>query len=197
MKKPLVIGITGGIGSGKSTVVNMFKQLNVPAYIADIKAKYLMQTNQKLIRSIKKYFGNEAYNKNDKLNKAYLSQIVFNDSKKLKTLNSLVHPAVREDFNIWLSYQNSDYVVYESALIFEQNQEDNFDYIILVTAPKKIRIKRVKERDNISEDDIKKRMNKQMDDKLKIKKADYIINNINIYDLKKNIVKINDKILNK
>ncbi|RRO13413.1 dephospho-CoA kinase [Flavobacteriaceae bacterium 14752] len=196
MKKPLVIGVTGGIGSGKSTVVNIFKQLDVPVYISDIKAKYLMQTNQNLISSIKEQFGKEAYDEDDKLNKDYLSHIVFNNPKKLEILNNLVHPVVREDFNIWLSYQNSDYVVYESALIFEQRQEDNFDYIILVIAPKKTRIKRVKKRDNISEDDIKKRMNKQMDDKLKIKKADYIINNINIGNLKKDIVEINDKILN-
>jgi dephospho-CoA kinase len=197
MKKPIVVGITGGIGSGKSTVVEIFKDFDVPAYISDIKAKYLMQTNPNLINSIKQNFGNQTYDEDGKLNKTYLSDIVFNNPEKLKILNNLVHPAVREDFKKWLSYQNSAYVVYESALIFELHQEDNFDYIALVTAPKDLRIKRVQDRDNVSEDDVKKRMDKQMDDRLKRKKADYIIENIDINNLNKEIHKINVNILEK
>lgn len=195
MKKPIVVGITGGIGSGKSTVVNVFKQLNVPVYIADIKAKYLMQNNTKLVSHIKEKFGDQSYNKNGTLNNAYLSNIVFNDSQQLKSLNDIVHPVVRKDFKAWLEKQTSDYVLYESALIFEHQQQERFDCIILVTAPKEERIKRVKKRDSCSTDDVKKRMSKQLDDEIKKKEADLIIENIEISQIKEKVNRINAKIL--
>lgn len=196
MKQPLIVGITGGIGSGKSTVVQIFKQRNIPVYIADSKAKYLMRTDSELIDRIKATFGDQSYDENGDLNKDYLSSIVFNDTEQLKSLNSIVHPAVRRDFKSWLNKQKSEYVLYESALIFEHQQQDKFDYIILVTAPKEERIKRVQKRDGCSADDVKKRMNKQMDDEMKRKSANFIINNLKKSELKDKVDSINDKILN-
>ncbi|MBS3738641.1 MAG: dephospho-CoA kinase [Psychroflexus sp.] len=197
MKKPLVVGITGGIGSGKTTVVEIFKKLNVPVYMADKKAKSLMQNDSNLIKRIKKSFGDQSYDINGNLNSTYLSNIVFNDSKKLANLNSIVHPAVRKDFQSWLSQQRAKYVLYESALIFEHEQQDKFDYIILVTAPREVRIKRVQKRDNCSANDVIKRMDNQMDEEIKIKKADIIIENIKYKELSQKIRNINYKILTK
>ena len=197
MKKPLVVGITGGIGSGKTTVVEIFKKLNVPVYIADKKAKSLMQNDSNLIKRIKKSFGNQSYDINGNLNSTYLSNIVFNDSKKLANLNSIVHPAVRKDFQSWLSQQRAKYVLYESALIFENEQQDKFDCIILVTAPREVRIKRVQKRANCSANDVIKRMDNQMDEEIKINKADIIIENIKYKELIQKISNINYKILSK
>lgn len=195
MSKPLKVAVTGGMGSGKTTVVNFFKELDIPIYVADDKAKMLMQQNIDLIKAIKKYFGQESYHDDGSLNKTFLAEQVFEDSKKLEVLNNLVHPAVRKDFDSWHKSQNSPYVIYESALIFEHNQQRFFDLIILVTAPQKLRINRIKKRNNWTEYDIQKRMNKQMDDNLKKDYVNYVIENINIKLTKLEVLKINNNIL--
>lgn len=196
MKKPYLVGVTGGIGSGKTTVVNLFKDLNVPVYIADEEAKRLMQEDNALVAEIKNVIGDDAY-EDGQLNRSFISKMVFENTNKLNALNAIVHPAVRNDFRTWALKQNSPYVIYESALIFEYNQERFFDDIILVTAPKDLRINRVRNRSGLSKNDIKNRMKQQMDDKLKKDKVNYIIENININDLYKEIRIINDNILNK
>jgi dephospho-CoA kinase len=187
MKKPLLVALTGGIGSGKTTVLNMFKEKGVPCYIADVEAKRLMAENPSLIEAIKNEFGEEAYTKEQNLNTSFLSSVVFNSDKKLEILNSIVHPAVKIDFRDWAKQQNSVFVIYESALVFEYNQQLNFDCIILVTAPIEERIMRVMKRSGLTKNDIKNRIKKQMDDNLKKPHSKYIIDNINIYDTKQEV----------
>lgn len=189
----LKVAITGGIGSGKSLASSIFKILGVPVYCSDLEAKSLMQNNSELIKLIKENYGTEAYNKN-KLNTKYLSDLVFKDSSKLIKLNKLVHPFVMSDMNKWYSEKsNFGYKLFESAIIFENNLEHLFDYIIVVYAPKYIRIKRVKSRENISLDSIKNRMRNQLDDKIKIQKADFIIKNHNNLIVPQ-IIKIHNKL---
>jgi len=195
MNKPYLVGITGGIGSGKTTVLKHFMALGIPAYEADKEAKRLMNKDAELISKIKEKFGDQSYI-DCQLNTKYLSDTVFKDKQKLEELNALVHPAVRKDFKNWAENQNSKYVVYESALIIEYNQQEVFDEIILVTAPKKTRIERVKKRSNLSENEIKRRINKQISDNSKSKYVNYIIENINKRQLKDNILDINHNILN-
>ncbi len=195
MMIPKTVAITGGMGSGKTTVVNYFIELGIPAYVADDRAKQLMQTNKELIASIKFHFGDDAYNKDHSLNKDYLADKVFCDSDQLKKLNQLVHPAVRKDFKEWLNKQNSAYVIYESALIFEHDQQDSFDYIILVTAPEHLRIKRIQKRNNWTVKQIQNRMKKQMDDNLKRDHVNYIIENVEKELIKNEVFIINKKIL--
>jgi len=193
--QPLVVGVTGGIGSGKTTIVRAFESLGIPAYIADERAKELMNSDKALIDKITSNFGDKAY-KNGMLNPAYLAEIVFADRTALEKLNNLVHPVVRNDFKSWLGRQTSKFVVYESALIIELAQEAQFDYIILVTAPLEQRIERVVKRNNTSKEDVLKRIKNQMPDEEKAKKADFIINNLDNTDFSKKISSIYAKIVN-
>lgn len=175
----LKVAITGGIGSGKSVVSSIFKILGVPVYYSDFEAKLQMQNNIELIKLIKANFGTESYIEN-KLNTKYLSSIVFKDRSKLIRLNEIVHPFVMIDMNNWYSIKsNFGYKIFESAIIFENKLEQLFDYIIVVSAPKYIRIKRVKERENISRTSIINRIQNQLDDKIKIQKSDFVILNHN------------------
>ncbi len=194
MSKPLLVAITGGIGSGKTTVVNIFKELGVPAYIADHQAKVMMSENKALRNKIKNEFGEESY-QNGELNKTFLSKTVFEDNDKLTQLNNIVHPMVRKDFEDWIKAQSHPYLIYESALVFEHNQQDRFDKIILVTAPEKLRIERVKKRSNMSENEIRKRILKQMPDNLKKGNVNYIIENIDKDQLNAIVSDINNKII--
>jgi len=191
---PIVVGVTGGIGSGKTTIIKAFEDLGVPSYIADVRAKELMNEDKELVQRIKQNFGENVYN-NGKLDPAYLADIVFKDKDALKLLNSMVHPAVRKDFKSWLNKQRSKLVVYESALIFEHGQENNFDYIILVTAPVELRIDRVVKRNKTSKEEVLRRINNQMPDEEKANKSNFIINNLNNNDYKQDIINIYNKII--
>lgn len=195
MKKPLLVALTGGIGSGKTTVLNLFKDKGVPCYIADEQAKRLMVEDSDIMMAIKNEFGKESYTSEQKLNTSFLSSEVFEDNKKLEKLNNIVHPAVRKHFNDWAKGQDSKFVIYESALIFEYNQQHFFDDIILITAPVEERIKRVEKRSGLSKNDIKNRIKRQMDDELKKNKVNYIIDNININNTIKEVNIIYNKIL--
>ena len=144
-----IIGLTGGIGSGKSTVLNEFKDLGIKTYSADNAAKKLINTDRALIDSIKKVFGNNIYKKN-KLDTKQLSKIVFRDSDKLKVLNSIIHPAVSNDFDSFVKSNDEIYIVKEVAIIFETKSENTYDKIILVRAPSEERSKRVLLRDDTS-----------------------------------------------
>jgi dephospho-CoA kinase len=194
-KKPIVVGITGGIGCGKTTILKAFENLGIPTYIADVRAKELMNENKELINQIKKQFGEDAY-KDNAVNTSYLSAIVFDDKQALGRLNALVHPVVRKDFESWLHKQSSKFIVYESALIFEHGQEHIFDAIILVTAPVEQRIERVIKRNKISKEEVVKRIRNQMPDEEKVKKSTYIINNSNNTDYNNKVIGIYNKIIN-
>mgnify|MGYP001239611078 CR=1 FL=1 len=181
-----IIGLTGGIGSGKSTVLKLFKNLGVKTFSADISAKKLVNSDKTLINQIKDSFGKNIY-KDNILDSKKLSKIVFANSNKLKLLNSIIHPAVALDFKNFIELNNDEYIVKEAAIIFETNSEKQYDKIILVKSPLEIRIERVMRRDNLSRLEVIKRINNQLDENLIIDKCDYIINNHNNDDLK-NIV---------
>ena len=189
-----IVGLTGGIGSGKSTVLNEFKDLGIKTYSADNAAKTLINSDRALIDSIKKVFGNNIYKKN-KLDTKQLSKIVFQDSDKLKVLNSIIHPAVLNDFDSFIKANDEIYIVKEAAIIFETKSENAYDKIILVRAPLEERIKRVLLRDDNSRDDIIKRINNQVDESSIISKCDYIIDNHNQSDLKDKVIQIHEDLI--
>ncbi|MDT8413854.1 MAG: dephospho-CoA kinase [Flavobacteriaceae bacterium] len=191
-----VVGLTGGIGSGKTTVAQYFIELGIPVYIADERAKYLMQYNLDIRKSIVDLLGVEAY-ENERLNRAYIASRVFADKNLLHQLNAIVHPAVAVDFYKWLSEQNTPYVVKESALLVETGDYKTCDWVILVTAPIEERIKRVMKRDNVSAEAVKSRIANQLPDEDKQKYADYIIETQSKFTTKNIINNINLKILNK
>ncbi|MBP1221542.1 dephospho-CoA kinase [Flavobacterium sp. 1355] len=189
-----VIGLTGGIGSGKTTIANYFKELGVPVYIADDGAKNVMQS-QSIIDSIKETFGNAIFD-DTILNRAKLAEIVFNDKDKLNQLNSIVHPAVKRDFEAWLlEHQNYEYVIYEAAILFESGRYKECDLIITVTAPEEVRIDRVLKRDNTTKAQVLSRMKMQWNDEKRISGSNFVINNDNLKNAKQEVVKIL-KILN-
>jgi len=172
----LSIGLTGGIGSGKTTVAHVFETLGIPVYYADTEAKRIMNEDVDLKDAIIKNFGNASY-KNGELDRAYLSPIVFNDSYKLDLLNSLVHPATIGDADLWMKNQDSPYVIKEAALLFESGAAEHLDYVIGIYAPSHIRIKRVMERDGLSREDVLKRMKNQVEEEIKMKLCDFVITN--------------------
>lgn len=196
----LRIGLTGGIGSGKTTVAQIFEVLGIPVYYADLEAKRLMNTNADLKNAIMKNFGTESY-KDGMLNRNYISSVVFNDqtpqdaAHKLELLNSLVHPATMKDGEAWLDAQTSPYAIHEAALVFEANVNKIMDHVIGVFAPLPIRVKRVMERDNISEEAVLNRMNRQMDEDEKMKRCDFVINNDEQKLLVPQVLELHQKLL--
>lgn len=172
----LKIGITGGIGSGKTTVAKIFLVLGIPVYYADDEAKKIMNENGELREKIAAAFGKDAYF-NNQLNRSYLSAIVFNNPEKLNLLNSLVHPAIIEAADKWLQLQTTHYSLKEAALIFESGAHQQLDKVIGVSAPKALRINRVMKRDNLNRDEVMARMDKQLDESIKLKLCDFVIVN--------------------
>lgn len=175
----LKIGITGGIGSGKTTVCKVFETLGIPVFYADTVAKQIMTTDFTLIEGIKTAFGSVSYFEDGSLNNKHIANIVFNNEKELAKLNALVHPAVFRAFDAWDAQlsKNIPYSLKEAALLFESGSYKMCDKNILVTAPKAVKIARVTVRDNVSEEQVLARMNKQLQDEEKIKLADFDINN--------------------
>lgn len=189
-----IIGLTGGIGSGKTTIAGYFKEMGIPVYIADDGARNVMQSNH-VIKEIKEVFGEKLF-ENNILNRAKLAEIVFNDSDKLAKLNAIVHPAVKQDFELWLKqHTNSSYVIYEAAILFESGRYKDCDFIISVTAPEEIRIERVLKRDNTTREQVLSRMQMQWKDEDRISKSNFVINNVNHKIAREEVVKIL-KILN-
>ena len=184
----MIVGLTGGIGSGKTTVAKMFKKLGVPVYNSDKQAKKLMRRSKKVKKRITALLGDQAYNGNE-LNSAFIAKKVFSDKKKLIELNGIVHPAVRKHFKKWAEKQEAPYVIQEVAIIFENGIQESYDKIILVTAPKDLRIKRIKDRDKVTEKKILERMDNQWSDNEKKPLSDFVIENI---DLEKTKLKINE-----
>ncbi len=172
----LRVGLTGGIGSGKSTVADIFRVLGIPVFDADAATRQLMETDESLISSIKKEFGEEAYS-NKKLNRKFLASIVFNDVYRLEKLNAITHPAVINAAQGWMQQQKTAYVIKEAALMFESASAAGVDLVIGVFAPQHLRIKRVMDRDGVSRQDVLARIDKQIDEEIKMKLCDFVLVN--------------------
>lgn len=190
-----IIGLTGGIGSGKTTVARLFESFGIPIYIADEEAKKIMELPD-VIENIKTVIGNEIFD-NAKLNRQKLAKIVFNDKDKLQELNKIVHPKVKSHFDNWLiENKSAPIVIKETALLFETGSEMNFDSIITVTAPLAIRIQRVIDRDKIDYEAVLNRINNQISDEIKIAKSNFVIHNDNLESLTKQVKNIYNQLLN-
>ena len=176
MRHAIKIGLTGGIGSGKSMVSKLLTTYEIAVYDSDIRAKSLMESDDKIIHSITQIFGKEAYT-NGKLNRRFVAEEVFASSSKLLQINTIVHSAVIDDFSRWAELQAADILVFESAIIFENGLEKYFDKIIAVVAPQKLRIERVKMRSGLSRKEILNRIKNQTSSKTLRQRADYVIIN--------------------
>ncbi len=172
----LRVGLTGGIGSGKSTVAKIFEVLGIPVYYADAAAKRLMNEDDELKKNIVAHFGGESY-KNDQLNRSYISSLVFNNKEKLELLNSFTHPATIRDANKWMQRQTSPYTIKEAALIFESGSAEHLDHVIGVYTPAPLRIQRIMQRDNTTREEVLQRMSRQIDEDIKMRLCDSIIIN--------------------
>ncbi len=196
MKMTLKVGITGGIGSGKSTVCRIFEVLGIPVYYADERAKWLMHNDPKLIEGIKSAFGEATYHPDNTLNRPYLADLVFNDKEKLKILNSLVHPAVFQDGLDWNEvHGDTAYTLKEAAILFESGSYLTVDKIITVFAPKELRIERVLQRDNTDKAAIEARMSKQMPEEEKIERSDFVIYNDGEQSLIEQVLEVHKTLL--
>ena len=191
----ILVGLTGGIGSGKSTVINYFKELGITCYQADDEAKKLMNSDKGLIKKIKNSFGDSIYI-NSKLDRKKLSDIVFIDKQKLELLNSIVHPFVNRHVENYCKGLEDIYIIKEVAIIFEIGTQNKFDKIILVRAPKEDRVKRIINRDKCNRQDAINRINNQIADDDKIDQCDFIIDNINLEEISNKVLKIHNSILN-
>jgi dephospho-CoA kinase len=172
----LKIGLTGGIGSGKSTVAKVFEVLGIPVYYADDAAKRLMNEDEALKQQLIEHFGTATY-VDGKLNRQHIAALVFNNKEKLELLNSLVHPATIADAQKWFALQTASYVIKEAALLFESGTAEGLDKVIGVYAPETIRLKRVMDRDGVNAEEVKRRMNNQIAETVKMRLCDFIINN--------------------
>jgi dephospho-CoA kinase len=194
--KPFLVGITGGIGSGKSTVARIFSILGIPIYYADERAKWLMANDPELKKQILNNFGSESYSEEGVLNRAFLASKVFSDEEKVKIINALVHPAVGADFEKWAHDQNSPYVLKEAALLFETGSYKDLDKVINVSSPIKIRISRVLMRDpHRNEKQVNDIIDKQLPDEEKNKLADFVIKNTDNKMLIPQVLEIHKQLL--
>jgi dephospho-CoA kinase len=190
------VGITGGIGSGKTTVCNIFELQKVPVFYADLEARELMSNDEELIAEVKSCFGADIYTPEKVLDRRKLSKLVFNDDAQLTKLNSLVHPAIFRAFDKWVEQQNAPYVIKEAALLFESGSFKKCNATVLVKSPYDLKVKRVASRDYIDQADVIKRMAKQWDDLEKEKLCDYIVQNNEQELLIPQVLKLHQKFLN-
>lgn len=191
----LIIGVTGGIGSGKSTVCRIFEVLGIPVYYADTEAKRLMQRDPELKSSILHHFGQKVYDHTGKLDRKYLAGQVFGDQEKLVLLNSLVHPVTIRDASRWAECQSAPYVLKEAALMFESDSFHHVDKVIGVSAPEDLRIQRTMGRDGISREEILKRMQSQLDEDAKMGLCDYLIYNDEIHPVIPQVLALHENLL--
>lgn len=192
----LKVGITGGIGSGKSVVARIFEVIGIPVFYADDAAKRLMNEDPALKEQIKAHFGDQSY-RDQQLDRAYLASVVFNDPAKLELLNSLVHPATISDADKWMNALNHPYAVKEAALIFESDAHKNLDYVIGVKAPYSLRLQRAMQRDELTREAVEARMNKQMDEDRKMELCDFLVNNDETELLIPQVIALHEKLLEK
>lgn len=191
----MIVGLTGGIGSGKSTVAQMFSELGVPVYNADKEAKKLMASSKKIKSEIIRLLGERAF-QNNRLDTEFIAGKVFTDKEALKKLNNIVHPAVREHFQNWAKRQRSPYVIQENAIIFENSSQDNYDRVVLVIAPLELRMDRVLKRDATTEEKVAERIKNQLKDDEKEKLADFVIENLEIEMTRSKVFEIHGQLLN-
>ena len=189
----IIIGLTGGIGSGKSTVAKIFAQLGIPVLDADATAKVIMNEDHSVKTKLIELFGEDAYKENQ-LNRPYIAQLVFEDAFKLQQLNAIIHPITIQYAKDWASKQTAPYVIKEAALFFESGSSEGVEKIIGVTAPKHIRIQRVMQRDQMTREDVIKRMEHQLEDSLKMKLCDWVIQNDDMHLLIPQILAIHQEI---
>lgn len=189
-----VVGLTGGIGSGKTTVAKMFEHLGVPVYIADVEAKKLTNRSKVIRRKLIELLGEEAY-LDKEINKKYVADKIFSNSSLLLQVNQIIHPKVRAHFNRWLKRQVSPYVIKEAAILFENGGYKECDKNILVVAPKDQRIERLLDRDVTSIQQIENRMQNQWEDEKKIPMADYVIHNVDLEKTRMQVTDIHEIIL--
>ena len=189
----MVVGLTGGIGSGKSTIAKAFAALGIAVFNSDEQAKALIATDAQVKERIIAAFGEEAYH-NGEYNRAYIAQIVFNNSEKLAILNGIVHPALAEYFKRWAKAQTSPYVLKEAAILFESGSYKDCDYIITVTAPEEVRIAHVMARDHCTEAQVRARMAQQWSDAQRIALSNAVIENIDLEKAKKEVRRINNEL---
>jgi len=194
----LKIGVTGGIGSGKSTVCSIFEHLGVPIYYADNRAKQLMSENDDLKKKLRLAFGWDVYNKNDELDREYLAKIVFNNPPQLRILNQIVHPAVFDDYKIWVQQQidlGHPYSVKEAALLVEAKSYKELDKLIVVTCPIDVRLERITKRDGIRREEVLKRIENQLSDKDRLQHADYVIKNATNFSLIRQVLTLHKQFM--
>lgn len=190
----LKIGLTGGIGSGKSTVAKVFETLGIPVYYADEEAKRIMNEDELLRQQIIQHFGPDTYPAG-KLDRKYLANIVFNDREQLELLNTLVHPATIRDSERWMQQQHAPYAIKEAALIFESGSGANLDYVIGVAAPDALRIHRTMQRDNVTRDEVIARMRKQIKQLIKMRLCDFVILNDEQKAIIPQVLELHEKLL--
>lgn len=190
----LKIGITGGIGSGKSTVASIFKVLGIPVFDADSVAKQVMENDLQLREQLIAQFGDASF-QDGKLNRAYLASIVFKDPYQLSLLNAMVHPITLKAADDWMRLQSAPYAIKEAALIFEAGAGAGLDLIIGVTAPTALRIQRVMQRDGISRDAVLERMDKQIDESIKMRLCDFVIQNDNLHLLTTQVLDLHKRFI--
>lgn len=192
----LKIGLTGGIGSGKTTVAKVFEVLGIPVYYADEAAKRLMNEDKVLQQKIISAFGEATYT-DGKLNRHYLSSLVFNNKEKLELLNSLVHPVTIADASLWFNKQSTPYVIKEAALLFESGTAAGLDFVIGITAPETIRLKRVMDRDGVTAAEVKKRIHNQIEESIKMRLCDFVITNNEQEMVLPQVLELHKKLLNR
>ncbi len=189
-----IVGLTGGIGSGKTTVANMFNKLGIPIYIADLEAKKLMNRSKVIKRKLIQLFGTNTY-KDGIVNKVFLAEKIFNDKELLDKMNAIVHPKVKAHLKKWIEKQNSQYVIYEAAILFENGGYKKCDYIITVTAPKIVRIQRVIQRDSSTNQKVEAIMDNQWSDAEKIKLSHFVIKNNSLNQTEIQVKNVHQNIL--
>lgn len=187
------VGITGGIGSGKSRVCSMLEGFGVAVYDADSRAKGLMNSSPTLREALVRRFGAEVYT-DEGINRTYLAERVFSDGEELMALNAIVHPAVMDDFDRWAAEQEGDYVVLESAILFEAHLEGRVDTTIAVMAPESLRLERAMKRDGATREQIESRMRNQMSDKERVDRSKYAIVNIDIEELAEDVEQLHRRL---
>jgi len=188
-----IVGLTGGIGSGKTTVATMFENLGVPVYIADVEAKKLTNSSKIIRRKLIELLGEDAYGTNG-LNSAYVANCIFNNAELLQRVNQIIHPKVKTHFKRWVKKQKGPYCIKEAAILFENGSFKDCDYTILITAPMDVKMKRLLQRDNTTEEAIRSRMKNQWDDTKKSKLANSIIENIELDKTKKAVLTLHHKL---
>ncbi len=191
-----IVGLTGGIGSGKTTVASMFQALGISIYIADEEAKKLMASSKVIKRKLIALFGEKAY-VNEQLNKPFIADTIFKNSLFLEKMNAIIHPRVASHFKKWLLKQKSPYVIKEAAILFENEGYKQCDLIITVTAPKELKIKRLLSREHMTVEKIEAIMNNQWNDAKKMKLSDYVIINAELENTRQQVAKIHQQIVDK